>query len=741
MQVIDIMPQKWMRIDFREERRWKLALAYTLAQAVVDWHAAGSKEERERLGICLNWKKPRAEELEEEQVDAQLEPEYLPVDIDDETGGESKSNSTPANEENSNSDDDSDDEREREQRVHRNAVESQAAIDDALVRFEAVAQSQQTDGQSQHDIQPKMEDVEDRSVLHADDTMDVDGPAADTETTKPSGATPKTEESSTHTTGLKTTSSNPVLTGPALPKDSPTKSKTKASTYAHLREQIVHSDLDKLVLDMDDFDLVQGMSELSTEEVLAMPPPPADLSAIFPDLQPFGMLDVAPVVTEGKKKSDRRADRDDPNKRAEDTTYQKVTPMSEFIYHKATLVGSLRPARHWRDGHWHDLDETTIVADFETPTARPIDDSVSCCTSMSNFVRFLLNIPSLALFESGKSHSPALGPPHLPASLGREFRRRSNYEAVMEGRGTPGGGPMYHYKPRTADIIWTPQEDAVLKQLVDKWSNNWSLIADSFNSSRTLMASERRSAMECFERWRTRLNGSSGEDDNRPPPTPTTQMTTRGTKRSLSMSVSTSNTGAYYGGEPRKRRRHTVMYDTIRKAAKKKEAAQKANGDFTTHYSSYTLLLILVTAANQRKPAAIHDTHGQYNKMPKIGPQELSRMKAEKDARENREQMILRQRQSDLETTRIMQQRAQQGGQPPTVSGVSPMCIDRFLTRDRCRCRTVRCVYPIKWRLCLFLRFETRLTSVSVTTLSLPVLLARLLWLMQHMPHALILDK
>ena len=36
-----------MRIDFREERKWKIALAHNLAHAVMAWHSAGSKAERE----------------------------------------------------------------------------------------------------------------------------------------------------------------------------------------------------------------------------------------------------------------------------------------------------------------------------------------------------------------------------------------------------------------------------------------------------------------------------------------------------------------------------------------------------------------------------------------------------------------------------------------------------------------------------------------------------------------------
>ena len=47
--------QKWMRIDFREERRWKLSMAYNLSTAVLEWHAAGTPEQRLRTGISVKW--------------------------------------------------------------------------------------------------------------------------------------------------------------------------------------------------------------------------------------------------------------------------------------------------------------------------------------------------------------------------------------------------------------------------------------------------------------------------------------------------------------------------------------------------------------------------------------------------------------------------------------------------------------------------------------------------------------
>jgi chromatin modification-related protein VID21 len=46
-----------MCIDYREECKWKMALAYMLVNAVQEWHAAGSIEERVHRGICVIWPK------------------------------------------------------------------------------------------------------------------------------------------------------------------------------------------------------------------------------------------------------------------------------------------------------------------------------------------------------------------------------------------------------------------------------------------------------------------------------------------------------------------------------------------------------------------------------------------------------------------------------------------------------------------------------------------------------------
>jgi hypothetical protein len=55
--------------------------------------------------------------------------------------------------------------------------------------------------------------------------------------------------------------------------------------------------------------------------------------------------------------------------------------------------------------------------------------------------------------------------------------------------------------------------------------------------------------------------------------------------------------------------------------------------------------------ANPRKSSAVHDTHGQFSKLPKLSPAELSRMKAEKEAQE----LITRRRAEEAQRQQMLQ--------------------------------------------------------------------------------------
>ena len=373
-----------MRTDFREERKWKLALAYSLAHAVVEWHEAGSAEERIKRGICMSWRRPRPEDVDCDEVVEKVQDLFEPGTGDE----DSKGNSTPANDEGS--DDDSDEDETQD------VLNASAVLQDALVEDAFTAQLGSISASiSQQDVRPKLEFVEDRSALSVAQTSISSGPSGmqvdsqprtkDKDAKEDPRSSQKDVSKPDEPRGLKATSHNPVFGAVAGPSHSNNKvpnSKTKSSrstAYAHLREEIVYSDLNKLFIDLDDFDLVKGMSELSTEDpTLNASLPPPDLASIFPDLQPYTLLDVAPAPgSDGKRKSDRRGDRDDPNKRAEDTTYSKLVPTNEFMLQKSTFVGALRPSKHWSyaEQRWRDLDETTVIAEFSSPTSRPVDET------------------------------------------------------------------------------------------------------------------------------------------------------------------------------------------------------------------------------------------------------------------------------------------------------------------------------------------------------------------------------
>ena len=149
--------------------------------------------------------------------------------------------------------------------------------------------------------------------------------------------------------------------------------------------------------------------------------------------------------------------------------------------------------------------------------------------------------------------------------------------------GTPQDAPK-----KVADLYWSTQDDLLLKRLVEKYPRNWGLIADSFNSSRAAISTEKRLDWECKERYYVRWLGGDRVDagsavpEGSPmvtPVRPQPQMTTRKRLASVTTAATSAASVPAPSNEAKKRRRHALMYDTIRKAIKKKESnIQKNNG-------------------------------------------------------------------------------------------------------------------------------------------------------------------
>lgn len=391
-----------MRVDFREERKWKYVLAFNISSAVLEWHKAGTREERIKQGICMHWKRPRATDSASSPSQQQGQQQDMELDSEGITCEQGDKEHTYSDQESG----DDDDEGEVEQRDIVDALETRNVLEEALEGSGSGSGSGESGESSQRQsmgldgvVRPKMEDMEDSSALGNEggvwqrdvDAMDVDAvrpgevevdKAADSEAGRMQPARPEVVDLA----GLKPDSSDPVLgsqpgsgsQSSTLPVPSPSKSVPKSNFYAPLRERIAYSDDSKLFVDSDDLDLIKALSDLTTEDSL----PPAldldsarslDLSDLFPDLQPLGMPDVAP--SEPKKKSDKKSERDD-NRRVDDAGYTKIAPMSKFMLCKPTLLSPLQPVRRWKNGRWLPPEEAAVT-EAESSSSKITDEQLS----------------------------------------------------------------------------------------------------------------------------------------------------------------------------------------------------------------------------------------------------------------------------------------------------------------------------------------------------------------------------
>ena len=267
-----------------------MATAYDLSTAVLEWHAAGTAEQRLRTGICVKWQpsffrddtEGASEEmnLKNESHEERLNPSLLGVDYGSE------------DEEDDDDDDDGDGDDDKDKVV--------VALEPATLM---------KDSGTANELRPKDEEVDDQAALRLIHDVVPDNAEADQ----------------------------------LIPVSECDQGNHLSNVGAYLRDC--------------DIDI---SSVLQDKDVNAQ----LDFTTLFPNLQPFGLLDVhpGPVPNEGKKKMGK-SDKDDPNKRIEDTTYTKLYPTGRFMYTKPTLLGPLQPSKHWKNGQWLSTEETAIVPD------------------------------------------------------------------------------------------------------------------------------------------------------------------------------------------------------------------------------------------------------------------------------------------------------------------------------------------------------------------------------------------
>jgi len=366
----------WMRTDFREERRWKISVAYKLAGAVVEWHNAGDRQTRKDRGIVVDWRRPVHDESRDiDDVEMIIEPgQGADEEMQDDTDERPFSTALISGDYGS---DDSDDEQELEKQEVADALEPRAVLEEALGHAE---RSEST--QPENEIRPKEEDLDDSSMLrdmqHPAITMDVHPKQDETSGNLADNVTPSGEPTQLDShPGLKQTSDDPVLgadtsldTTTERPISTP-KQHLKSSVYSPLRGHIAHLDYDTLVLDFDDLYIYRTRDATSDDAVHDTHPLPSDVLQVFPDL-PFVFTDPPPLSEQstsqsaGKKKSERR-DRDDPHRRSDPTTHNKMTAVGSFMRSRPTLLAALNPAVRWENDHWANFDDAPIIPDFDAP--------------------------------------------------------------------------------------------------------------------------------------------------------------------------------------------------------------------------------------------------------------------------------------------------------------------------------------------------------------------------------------
>jgi chromatin modification-related protein VID21 len=390
-----------MQVDFREERRWKIAVAFELALCAQDWHAAESKDERIRLGICGSYSIP-------DPVDYQPPPEDEQVlligeGVDSESGSETSEDEdmadgaeeTPITGAQGESDND---EEARDQRTVNDVLNPDVALANALEDAEKIDAAQGTAesrDQEPPEMVMKIEELDNSNALQLPKDQDSEMQMNEDEDPETRYREDSMKaEAMDPASALRDASANPLFDSqsvaavdtPEIPQKemkslfSAEDTKRLRSSFLSLPEETLFVSMDQL-LSMSDEELVKSVSENGNPWPVEFDP-----SFVFPELQPFSMQDVVTsdivggpsLSSDGRRRNDKKIDRDDPSRRMEETTYNKLYPASKFMHMKPTLISALEPARKWRKGKWVDLDDSPVVSDVDAPLPLISADTTSC---------------------------------------------------------------------------------------------------------------------------------------------------------------------------------------------------------------------------------------------------------------------------------------------------------------------------------------------------------------------------
>ncbi|CAE6523513.1 unnamed protein product [Rhizoctonia solani] len=558
---------KWLQIDFREERRWKMVVAFEVAHAVREWHEA-SPEERETM--CVRYRKAdhqvddgedKAEdvEMDGEKEDDDAEEVEKDVEMVERVGSDGKAaelRSEPEDE----------DEVEVPEEPHTGGMEPRQDVmgaDDEVMVMEEVKEPEK-EGEQQEPGMLTKDDTTEPPSKELSPTKDPDLPDEDAD-------------------------------GEDDPA-SPTKNALKPDAEG---AEATLADLEYLRSVQDE--LVQMATTHSRTTSFTLPNLPTTatpkakpdsidaLAELFPDLSLYTGLSDS--IDPDPMKQDKR-----PDESMASVSSGKLAHASRLMDIKPVLVGALDPARHLFKNRWIGLDEVPAVED-----GKDVGSVRQDTVFTGNYLFAADKKPEEKIArrrpDSGMTHPV---PAHVPP--------------------TPRDA-----QARVERVTWTPEDDQLLKSVCDAYPNSWTLTADVFNSSRVTIKPDVRTPWDCYERYTKLYGGGAIGDEKAQGPMEIALPSPGGTvRKDVKPPIGDSKSKKQFDNKKQLRQFH--LYDTLRKVVRKRENANKAN------------------QPPKRTIPPPHETHSQLASGQRVyTPAELSKLKAERDARHYAEMIKRRQ--------------------------------------------------------------------------------------------------
>lgn len=616
---------KWLQTDFKEERRWKIAVAFTLANAARDYVRAKSPQARARMTI----KARPIRHLEEREMDIDAKEEQVEEDI------------AIAEEEDEKADAEEDIAMEEDQKEKDAALTEEdqdavaEAVDDAVADIDADADADadgEEDAPGEDDMDAEGEDDDGEVEAATGLLVDNDKPDEPVEIVhkdlppvhmpaltgdaqqKDQIASNISDPSQQGISGIKAESNNKnaTLTSEDIPIN------VAASIRAPIFSLgVVATTVSPVtLLEHTDSNALAEMLGISTHELgERITLDQLSLSALFPELPLFD-APAAPQFGKG----DRRWDDGSLNQAP------RLTHVSRLMDSKPVLVSTLQPARNRAHERWREEGEWNLAAQMADPSKGVAPEVLDAVPP-----------PGSVLFTR-KSNKPSRDTSHAAATV-------------------PLPAAPANAEARATQFLWTSEEDDYLLSLIKQYGQHWQLISDLFNATRLSVPTDFREAWDCYDRYQ-RIQQAASEGKAPPPPSFLTEKADDSkangsqngqSSNSLAMKREklTKKVGLKYDGSRKKLRKSNIT-EVMKKCAKRRAETQQRS-------------------FSQPKQVNLqsHETHNQIKIGLTPSPQQLSLMKADRDEANARQFALMQQqqRQAQQQAAAQAQQAAQQAAQ------------------------------------------------------------------------------